>query len=297
MKKISTSKLSKKLELNKKEIDSILSTNKLIFFKDKNWHLTTKGKEFGGEIFFSKKFGEFIVWPENFNPTDLKANFRTKLINATKIGEKMEVSSQRVNRVLAELGWIDKGIKGWTVTKVGRSLNGVEFDHDSGGTYVLWPKDIVNNKTLKEAFNFHDETQEPNHSTSEINKVEPSKNIRDNWPAPYRTKDGHRVRSRGEQMIDDYLYECGIVHAYEREVKNIEEKVLCDFFIPSKNCGEAVYIEYWGKEDEKYDLRKAEKKEIYLRNNLNLIELENDHIFSLDDHLPRMLLKFKIKSD
>jgi len=98
-------------------------------------------------------------------------------------------------------------------------------------------------------------------------------------------------------MIDDYLYECGIVHAYEREVKNIKEKVLCDFFIPAKNGGESVYIEYWGKEDEDYDLRKVDKKEIYVQNSLNLIELENEHIFSLDDHLPRMLLKFKIRTD
>ena len=98
-------------------------------------------------------------------------------------------------------------------------------------------------------------------------------------------------------QIDDYLYECGIVHAYEREVKNINEKVLCDFFIPARNEGKSVYLEYWGKEDEKYDLRRAEKKEIYVRNNLPLIELENDHIFSLDDHLPRMLLKYKIRID
>lgn len=297
MEKISTSALSKQLNLNSTKLFGVLSDLKLIYRENNSWHLTSQGKEFGGEVAFSKKYGEFIIWPSSFNPLDLKSNKRTKLINATKIGDILKVSSQRVNRVLAELGWIDKGIKGWNVTKVGRTLNGVEFEHESGGTYVLWPEDILSNKTLKESFNIIEQSDESTKQEDNLTDHEQSKNIRDKWPTPYRTKDGHRVRSRGEQMIDDYLYECGIVHAYEREVKNIEEKVLCDFFIPARNEGEAVYLEYWGREDEKYDLRKTDKKEIYRKNNLNLIELDNDHIFSLDDFLPRMLLKFKIKTD
>lgn len=297
MDKISTSKLAQQLDQNSKELFRTLSEQKLIYRKNDSWHLTAQGKEFGGEMVFNKKYGEFIVWPSNFNPLDLKSNDRTKLINATKIGESLEVSPQRVNRVLAELGWLDRGVKGWIITKVGRNLGGVEYDHDSRGTYVLWPENILSNNTLKKSFNPEEENIKTLENTIEDSSPELSKNIRDKWPTPYRTKDGHRVRSRGEQMIDDYLYECGLVHAYERGVKNIEETVLSDFYIPAKNGGEAVYIEYWGHEDEKYDLRKTEKKEIYKKNNLNLIELDNNHIYSLDDHLPRMLLKFKIRTD
>lgn len=297
MKKISATKLSKTLGITLSELQDALIKRKLIYKKDKTWHLTSQGKEFGGEIFFSKKYGEFIIWPPNFNPLDAKSNVRTKLINATKIGETFKVSSRRVNRVLAELGWLEKGIKGWNVTKIGKNLDGVEYDYDTGGTYVLWPEELLNNTTLKEAFN-DSEININSKGESLVDEITIDKsNIRDKWPTPYRTKDGHRVRSRGEQMIDDYLYECGIVHAYEREVKNINEKVLCDFFIPAKNGGESVYIEYWGKEDEEYDLRKNEKKDIYLNNGLNLIELENEHIYSLDDYLPRLLLKFKIRVD
>ena len=296
MNKISTSKLAQQINSSSKELFASLSDLKLIYRKNDSWHLTSQGKEFGGEVVFNKKYGDFIVWPSNFNPLDINSNDRTKLINATKIGEFFEVSSQRVNRVLAELGWLDKGIKGWNVTKIGRELGGVEYDHDSGGTYVLWPEDILSNQTFKKSFNL-DEDEIKIAEPTITSAPEQSKNIRDKWPTPYRTKDGHRVRSRGEQMIDDYLYECGLVHAYEREVKNIKETVLSDFFIPGRNGGEAVYIEYWGKDDEKYDLRKEEKKEIYKRNNLNLIELENKHIYSLDDFLPRMLLKFKIRTD
>ncbi len=296
MNKISATKLSKELNISLTQLQSILSSEKLIYRKDNSWELTSAGKEYGGEVKFSKRFGEFIVWPSGFNPQELTSNNRTKLINATKIGESLKVSSQRVNRVLSELGWIDKGIKGWTVTKVGRSLGGVEYDHQSGGTYVLWPDKIFLNETLKKSFNISEDIGNDINDENNVYKSD-SYNLRDKWPSDYRTKDGHRVRSRGEMAIDDYLYECGIVHAYEREVKNIEERVLCDFFIPAKNGGESVYIEYWGKEDLDYDLRKSVKQEIYRRNELNLIELDNSHIFSLDDHLPRMLLKFKIRTD
>lgn len=296
MNKISATKLSKELKTSLKELQSILGNQKLIYKKNNIWELTSLGKEYGGEVKFSKRFGEFIVWSSGFNPSNLKSNNRTKLINATKIGDNLKVSSQRVNRVLSELEWIDKGIKGWTVTKVGRSLGGVEYDHQSGGTYVLWPEDILANKTLRNSFNLDEILKDTVKDEDNVYKSD-SYNLRDKWPSKYRTKDGHRVRSRGEMAIDDYLYECGIVHAYEREVKNIEERVLCDFFIPAKNGGESVYIEYWGKEDLDYDIRKSVKQEIYRNNDLNLIELNNSHIYSLDDHLPRMLLKFKIRTD
>lgn len=297
MKKISTTKLSKTLNITLSELQNLLSKQKLIYRKDKIWHLTEKGKEFGGETFFSKRYGDFIIWPPNLNPLDIKSSVRTKLINATKIGEILKVSSRRVNRVLAELGWIDKGIKGWNVTKIGKNLGGLEYDHDTGGTYVLWPENILENKTLEEAFDLTGYKNNSKVEDFDNEELYNNQNIRDKWPTPYRTKDGHRVRSRGEKMIDDYLYEAGIVHAYEREVKNIKKKVLSDFYIPARNGGEAVYIEYWGKEDEKYDIRKSEKKSIYLDNGLNLIELDNKHIYSLDDHLPRLLLKFKIRVD
>lgn len=105
------------------------------------------------------------------------------------------------------------------------------------------------------------------------------------------------VRSRGEILIDNSLYEYGLAHAYERRLP-IEDEVYCDFYIPSQNSGKAVYIEYWGMEnDEKYQARKEKKKRIYRDNQLNLLELENAHIESLDDYLPKMLLKYGFRVD
>jgi Mor family transcriptional regulator len=63
MKKISATKLSKSLDITLSELQDALIKQKLAYRKDKIWHLTSQGKEFGGETFFSKKYGDFIIWP------------------------------------------------------------------------------------------------------------------------------------------------------------------------------------------------------------------------------------------
>lgn len=113
-------------------------------------------------------------------------------------------------------------------------------------------------------------------------------NFRDKFPAKIIAEDGHRVRSRGELAIDNWLYHKGIVHAYERRVP-IGEDLYCDFFIP---LGQKVYIEFWGLEDKKYVKRKELKKNLYKKYNKNLIELTNDDAENLDDVLPVKLMKY-----
>ena len=78
--------------------------------------------------------------------------------------------------------------------------------------------------------------------------------------------------------------------AYEKRVP-IKEDVYCDFYIPKGK----IYIEFWGYEDdEAYLKRKEQKIELYKKYGLNLIEIDNDKIGNLDDHLPKELLKFGV---
>lgn len=71
----------------------------------------------------------------------------------------------------------------------------------------------------------------------------------------------------------------------------MEEELYCDFYIP----GGKVYIEYWGLEnDPKYAARKKTKLDIYRKYGFNLIELTEEHVCNLDDHLPKMLLKYNV---
>ncbi len=109
-------------------------------------------------------------------------------------------------------------------------------------------------------------------------------NFRSKFPANYRTDDGHKVRSKAEKIIDNWLYRNEIVHAYERQVP-IEEGLVCDFFVPKGK----VWIEYWGLEDKEYLKRKELKKDLYKKYDKNLIELTDKDIENLDDVLPKKL--------
>lgn len=294
MKKISTTALSKNLDVSSRELFNKMTDQKLIYRKDDQWNLTRKGQEFGGETIFNKNYGEYVVWPNDFDPFNLKETNRKELVNATTVGKEFDLSSQRINLIFAEIGWTEKGIKGWSITSLGKKVGGTQFDHTSGGTYVMWPKEILNNKSLLRSINNKDSQA----SVTEEKPI-PANNkptdFRTKYPANLRTKDGHQVRSRAEVIIDNALYDYGLAHAYERKLP-IEEDVYSDFYIPSKNGGKAVYIEFWGLEnDPKYSARKKVKKEIYSKYDLNLIELADKHIENLDDNLPRMLLKFDIR--
>lgn len=115
--------------------------------------------------------------------------------------------------------------------------------------------------------------------------------IRKKFEARFRCTDGHYVRSKAEMLIDNWLYEHRIAHAYEKKVympKNPDETVLSDFYLPEGK----VFIEYWGMESEKYKKRKEVKISLYSTNGLNLISLEDEHISRLDDILPWEIGKF-----
>ena len=270
--------------------------------KDNKWSLTEIGKKNGGKMRQLENGGEFVVWPENIsllNGQQQQTN-KTKLINATALGKHFNISSQRLNLILSELGWLEKDIAGWEITKLGKTVGGKQFEHEtSGGFYVMWPQTILENKSLLSVFNatqaVKDNTKQnpaptQQRSTSPTQTFSPD-NFREKFEAKHRTKDGHYVRSRAEVIIDDTLYDYGLVHAYEKKVP-IEEDLYTDFYLPNGK----VYIEFWGLEnDHKYLERKKKKIELYQKYELKLIELNDSDILNLDDHLPKKLLKFGIK--
>jgi len=289
---ISTSALANQLELKSVDLFDKLKVHGWIDRKGDKWILTDLGRQKGGQTRNSQKFGEYIVWPENISIDTEKKSDAPKLLNATAIGKTFGISSQRLNLVLAELGWIEKALAGWLVTKLGKGLGGKQFEHDtSGGTYVLWPDIILTNKNLTAVFVDVPTVDQPIFQPKKEFHNTTADNFRDKFPATLRTRDGHMVRSRAEVIIDNALYEYKLAHAYERKLP-IEEDQYSDFFIPSEN----VYIEFWGMEDDpKYAERKNAKIEIYKKYDFKLIELNDSDISNLDDHLPKKLLKYGIK--
>jgi len=216
------------------------------------------------------------------------------MLSATKIGKEFDVSGQKLNLLLNELGWTYKPRhgKGWAATKQGKRQGAVARKVSTSGVpYLLWPSKIVRSKVLRRAISdFKGEPLLNSPTTASSDTPSDYEDFRKKYPANYRCMDGHYVRSRAEAMVDNWLYTNGIAHAYERKLP-IEEDVYSDFYIKSGN----VYIEFWGMEsDEKYAKRKAIKQQIYSANEFNLIELNDDDLNHIDDILPRKLLAFGI---
>lgn len=307
MEYISTSALANELEIKSSELFDKLKTLGWVDKKNDKWVLTDLGKQKGGQTRTNPKFGEYVVWPENISIDNGQQKEKPKLINATVIGKHFEISSQRLNLILSELGLIEKDIAaGWEITKLGKSIGGRQFEHEtSGANYVLWPENILQYKRLLEVFKESLPEQpiiqkETKNSTAQTQTETPTSNInkdnfREKFEAKHRTIDGHYVRSKAEMLIDNWLYQYGLIHAYERKLP-IDEDVYCDFYIPSGNGRpQAVYIEFWGLEnDPKYTARKNKKIEIYKREGLSLIELTDADLQNIDDILAKKLRQFKV---
>ncbi len=299
-KKISTSALGKRHNRRTSEVVERLMTDGLIEKSGKPWQLTQVGKRHGGEYRESRQYGKYIVWPEDLfsNPPDPPP--QKTMLSSTKLGQRFGLQPKRVNKLLAELGWITRGVKGWQTTEAGKKLGGYEKQHHKTGVpYVLWPESIASNPILIGNVNdakgvqaSNDEHQAKGGSSGSKEAKEAAA-FREKFDAKYRAMDGHFVRSRGELAVDNWLYVTGIVHAYERKLP-IEEEVYSDFYLP----GGKVYVEYWGMEDDaKYAARKAKKLAIYEKHGYSLVELNDEDICSLDDVMPRKLLKFGISAD
>jgi phage antirepressor YoqD-like protein len=288
MKQLSTTALAKKRNIESKELFKILSNKKWIYKKDDKWHLTREGRLAGGDTKYNPKFGEYIIWPSNLDYTKT-IDSKSKL-NASKIGEHFNISSQKINLYLSELGWIEKDKGGWVTTNSGKKNGANQLEAMNGKPYVVWSNEILSNKHLiREIQGATGDEEYQKVTKSESN----SDDFRKKFPANLRTPDGHYVRSRAEILIDDFLYKNGIVHAYERRV-NIDEDMYCDFYIPTQK----LYIEFWGlEENEQYAERKKKKLELYAKYNLKLIEVNNSDIENLDENLASKLRKHNIIVD
>lgn len=206
-------------------------------------------------------------------------------------------SPAQINRVFHDLGWIVRsGKAGWKPTEQGLRLKAKGTQHPKGRVdFVLWPTDIKKSRVLQRAIGelvSIEQQSAPAISVEETPAAPYTKpSFTEKYPAPLRTSDGHMVRSQGEIIIDNWLYEQRIVHSYEKLVP-IEEQMRCDFYLPE--IGErGVYIEYWGMESNpRYKERKQEKVALYEANNLRLIEIHAKDIGNLEDVLQPALIKF-----
>ena len=104
----------------------------------------------------------------------------------------------------------------------------------------------------------------------------------------YRCLDGHLVRSKGELIIDNYLFFLGISHIYEKAIFLKGNKVKCDWYIPEYD----VYVEYWGYSGKRYFKRKKEKLKLYHKSKKKLISIENWMFYDIYSNINKLLKKY-----
>ncbi len=123
----------------------------------------------------------------------------------------------KTNLILAELGWIERYVKGWVPTERGNALGANIREMRNGTPFVVWPASILDNAALKSSVAEQGGSAPADAKPKASAKADPAKDdFRSKFPCTHRTQDGHVVRSRAEVLIDNWLYVQGIVHAYER---------------------------------------------------------------------------------
>lgn len=219
------------------------------------------------------------------------------LLSATTLGEHFNIDAKQLNRVLLDIGWIEKEGKGWKPSGVGEKLKAQKKLYFKNKVpYVVWHPDICKSRILQKAvheFVMVEITPPVSAHIAPMTEEAADKcdGFRERFPPAIRATDGHMVRSRGEAMVDGLLYENRIVHAYERLVP-IEQTMYCDFYLPEFS----LYIEFWGMESNpKYKERKAKKLDLYRLSGLKLIEVKDEHINNLEDYLLGQLVKHGYK--
>lgn len=287
----SISSLAKAAGILPRELFQNFSERGLIVRTKDRWELTDRGREVGGKLLVSSKYGEYVAFPEEMmDEPEGKASSSEKYLSVTKIGSAVGLAPQNINAVLSELGWIEKApVKGWNVTRAGEKLGAAQRVYDKTGIpYVLWPEEILRSPAFKQSIEEYKGESSPDNTA----QTDAASGFREKFEAKHRAQDGHFVRSRAELIIDNWLYMAEISHAYERKLP-IGEDLYCDFYIPSGK----VYVEFWGMEnDPQYADRKKAKIEIYRKYEFNLIELRDADVQNIDDVLPGLLLKYGVRS-
>lgn len=289
---ISTSALAKKLDLPAKVLFESLQDKGWIERINNNWKLTGKGQFEGGDYVFSKKYGEYIGWPESVLEHVIFSELFNRPLRTRVIGRELNISAHRFNALLAELGWQKKFHRGWVLTTMGRLLDGEEQeDEESGVPYTLWPRTILDNPRLQTALAAIQTTTEKRLSESRDDSNQQTLDFNTpETPISLKGLDGHQLDHMEDLILDNWLYLMDVPHAYQRELPD-PSLGSCDFYLPAAH----LYIECWHAKDVGADLsNKLARLEYYQTQKLAYFEVSADDLLKLDTVLPKLLLKYGI---
>lgn len=121
----------------------------------------------------------------------------------------------------------------------------------------------------------------------------------DSYEGKFTCTDGHIVKSKSEMIIDNWLFDHNIPHAYEKKlpIDNDEKHDLHpDFCLPGYGEDtDDIYIEYWGYNEKNIEYTKSKnyKMKIYKNLKVTVICLEEKDIMDISASLSRKLKFYK----
>jgi len=245
------------------------------------------------------------------------AHFRSsggERLSATKLAEHFsrstgnKVSAQKMNKIIEEIGWT-RGYSGggYEPTKQGLRKDVLRLESQRGTPYCAYPAGIIHDLALISRFADISPASARFSNVSPIQTQSSQGNSGDcvcycgkcsllGKSQKYKTRDGHFVRSRGEVMIDNYLYTSRVAHAYELDlILTDSERMVPDFTVLTPNGN--VYIEFWGLEGQSdYDKNTEKKKRLYEKYDLSLINVRPDDLDNLDSILSQKLAQYGVRT-
>ncbi|MBT8149061.1 MAG: hypothetical protein KJO24_03975 [Gammaproteobacteria bacterium] len=294
---VSTSALAKKLDLPAKTIFELLVDKGWIERIDKHWKLTGKGQFEGGDYVTSKKFGEYIGWPEAVLEHVIFDELFNRPLRTRIIAQELGISAHRFNALLAELGWQQRFHRGWILTPLGRQLGGKEREDDESGVpFTLWPRTVLEQERLAVSLaalrpaNALAGEGAPHAANDAAQDQQALDFDSSDMPSNLRGMDGHQLEHIEDLLLDNWFYLMGVTHAYQRSLPDAELGD-CDFYLPAAH----LYIECWHAKDTGSLLSaKLARIDYYKDNKLEFYEVSTNDLQNLDTVLPKLLLKHGI---
>ena len=121
----------------------------------------------------------------------------------------------------------------------------------------------------------------------------------DSYEGKFTCTDGHIVKSKSEMIIDNWLFDHNISHAYEKKLPidaNENHDLHPDFCLPGYGDDpDDIYIEYWGYNEKNIEYTKSKnyKMKKYKELRVTVICLEEKDIMDINASLSRKLKFYK----
>jgi hypothetical protein len=290
--KLSTTALAKKLDIPVQQLFAVLKDYGWIQRTQDSWALTPKGEYEGGSYHSSRRYGSYIVWPEQLEQHPLlQAIESSQRITAASLCRYYpHLHARQINRIFAELGLQHHSILGWELTPLGRSWGGLQEESNSSGAFhVTWPDEFMDNSVIHRELSRHSDQSSPR---AESDGAEPDLFAGANADVDHNHGlDGHRLSSPLQASVCNWLYLAQLAHAFRRALPT-EELVYADFYIPAGN----IYIDCWEVDVPAGELSgKFRKRELYRTLDLRHLEINASDSGNLDEVLGRGLWSFGIR--